>query len=415
MPLATARIVTVRFLTAIVLFTLVRVHVARSDVLVVPACDDTLQVVVRLPKALQHAPGRSCTLVEIGAQDVRIPTQVVSAIDGDGTPKAESGCLITSIPPRSAAGGRRRFELHAAESASGHDSFRFEDVDDKSLKLLDGASPVMVYNHGMIAYDKAAGRKSDRDRSCYIHPLWGLNGEVLTDDFPPDHYYHHGVFWAWPHVGRDGSDYSLWTYKNIRQRFVRWLRRESGPMAAVLAVENGWFIGEEKVMVERVWMRTYKVSDDTRSIDMEFVWIPVDKPISLRGAARKSYGGMGIRFAVKDAGQSIVTTHMGKAGEDFLDTALPWADLTNKFGGGDQRSGAAIFVHPKHPDYPPTWLTRHYGPLCVGWPGVKGKTFEPGKPFSSSYRILIHKQPLDRDQLQCKYDSYAEATKASWQ
>jgi AcrR family transcriptional regulator len=34
-------------------------------------------------------------------------------------------------------------------------------------------------------------------RSCYIHPLYGLDGEVMTEDFPVDHRHHRGVFWAW--------------------------------------------------------------------------------------------------------------------------------------------------------------------------------------------------------------------------
>ena len=59
---------------------------------------------------------------------------------------------------------------------------------------------MLVYNHGVITDEKVPAKDARRSRACYIHPLWGLNGEVLTDDFPKDHYHHHGVFWAWPHV-----------------------------------------------------------------------------------------------------------------------------------------------------------------------------------------------------------------------
>jgi sugar/nucleoside kinase (ribokinase family) len=31
------------------------------------------------------------------------------------------------------------------------------------------------------------GVPEDRRRSCYIHPIYGLDGQVLTDDFPKDH------------------------------------------------------------------------------------------------------------------------------------------------------------------------------------------------------------------------------------
>ena len=35
------------------------------------------------------------------------------------------------------------------------------------------------------------------ERCNYIHPLWGVDGTVITEDFPADHLHHRGVFWAW--------------------------------------------------------------------------------------------------------------------------------------------------------------------------------------------------------------------------
>jgi hypothetical protein len=74
----------------------------------------------------------------------------------------------------------------------------------------------------------------------------------------------------------------------------------------------------------------------------------------------------------------------------------------------------AIFVAPEHPDFPPTWLTRHYGVLCVGWPGVKPRTFEPGKAIRLSYRVYIHDAPADAAALQKAYDTYAAGLKVRW-
>jgi len=130
---------------------------------------------------------------------------------------------------------------------------------------------------------------------------------VLTDDFSRDHYHHHGIFWTWPHVGIDGKEYDIWVGGNIKPRFVRWICRQAGPAAAVLAVENGWFVGDKKVMIERVWMRTSKVSEDSRALDLEFAWIPIDKPVTLRGAEGKSYGGLTMRFAVHNPKDALIT------------------------------------------------------------------------------------------------------------
>ena len=34
-------------------------------------------------------------------------------------------------------------------------------------------------------------------RGGYLHPIHAPNGRVVTDDFPPNHIHHHGVWWAW--------------------------------------------------------------------------------------------------------------------------------------------------------------------------------------------------------------------------
>jgi hypothetical protein len=254
--------------------------------------------------------------------------------------------------------------------------------------------------------------------------LWGLNGEVLTDDFPADHYHHHGVFWTWPHIGIEGKEYDLWAGDQIEDRFVRWITRQTGPVAAVLAVENGWFVGQRKVMIERVWMRVFRATDDGRAIDLDFTWIPVEKPITLRGADGKSYGGLTIRMDVAPRRDSVIRTPHGAGGSqaadlvaatDLANTPLPWADLASQFPGAPTRSGAAVFVPPTHPDYPPAWLTRHYGALCVGWPGVEPQTFPPGKPIRLSYRIWIHKTEVQGDRLLQMYQDYTSGAAVRWE
>jgi hypothetical protein len=239
----------------------------------------------------------------------------------------------------------------------------------------------------------------------------------LTADFPRDHYHHHGVFWTWPHVRIDGREYDLWNDRGIKQRFVRWLCRHTGPMAGVIGVENGWFTGDTRVMIECVWIYAYKAAGDSRSIDLEFTWIPVDKPITLWGAGGKSYGGLTVRFAPPSRRDpsTVITAPSGPTTGDLPDTPLAWADFTSQFGDCPHPSGAAVFVDPDHPDYPPTWLTRHYGPLCVGWPGVHPKTFDPGKPIRLSYRVWIHEAAVQTGDVQQVYDAYKAGLEASWQ
>lgn len=303
------------------------------------------------------------------------------------------------------AGGLLGLGVLAAPGAAAGAEFRLTPVNDKSLGLWEGDKPVLVYNHGVI---RKAGVPADRARSTYIHPLYGIDGEVLTDDFPRDHYHHRGLFWAWPHVKSGGKEYDLWMLKGVEQRFERWLAREAGPTNALLQVQNGWFAGDRKIMDERVTVRVQPARENTRVLDLEFEWTPQGDAVTLAGAEEKSYGGLTLRFAPRT--NTVITTPLGIDEKDLPMTRLAWADLTAQFPRVAQPRGAAIFVPPNHPDFPPMWLTRHYGVLCLGWPGVDAQTFPAGKPIRCQYRVWVHRGAASMDVLAATYQAYAQAT-----
>ncbi len=284
--------------------------------------------------------------------------------------------------------------------------FRLTEVNARSLGLWEGDKPVLVYNHGVVSKPGVPERFA---RSTYVHPLYGLDGEVLTDDFPRDHYHHRGLFWAWPHVGAGGREYDLWALEGIEQRFEKWLEKTTAPSGAVLGIENSWYAGAQKVMRERIRLRVHPSTADARAIDLECEWIPVDKPVTLRGAEGKSYGGLTLRFA--PGTNTVITIPSGQTSADLPMTNLPWADLTRLWAHEQVTSGAALFVHPSHPDYPPQWLTRHYGVLCLGWPGVKPASLSPGKPVRCRYRVWIHRGAVDAATLKAAYRAYYEPVK----
>ena len=66
---------------------------------------------------------------------------------------------------------------------------------DQGLELTENGKPVLFYQQ--------APKTLTGEYICsnYIHPLYNLDGEVLTEEFPPDHQYHRGIFLAWQ-IGR---------------------------------------------------------------------------------------------------------------------------------------------------------------------------------------------------------------------
>ena len=326
-------------------------------------------------------------------------------------------------------------------SLSAAEPFQFTDnPEKKQLSLAEGSLPILTYQYDVIEHEHVPQNDRRRVAGCYVHPLHGIRGEILTDNAPEDHYHHHGVFWTWPHVGvHEPNDkvtqYDLWTSNTaLKQHFVRWMEKTLSDKTATLEVENGWFIGDpkdgKKIMTERVKILVHRVREignvKSRAVDFEFMWQPVGKPVTLRGSEGKSYGGFTMRFKPfvvprLDGKNTIserndanrITVPSGIAEGDLPETPLPWADYTSFFSVNTifntaswRPSGAAIFVPKTHPDFPPTWLTRYYGPLCVGWPGVEGRTFQPEEKIELCYRVWIHDGEVMVPQIEKAYDEY---------
>lgn len=390
---------------------------AAEPILALPGLAEPLSFQIESPEGEQLSLGSQLTLVEAGYPDNRPVAQAVPLVSAEGLPIESKAAIAATVAPGERVGKDRRFKLTSTEKPSTEPTaLNVTELNDKSVQIADGDQPVLVYNFGVITNESIPEKEHRRIRACYVHPVYGLSGELLTDDFPRDHYHHHGIFWTWPHVSVDGVEHDLWAGNTIRQQFVKWLAKESGPAAAVLGVENGWFVGDKKVMIERVWLHVYRAAGDARAVDIDLTLIPTDKPVTLWGAEGKSYGGLTVRFKppVPRIPETVITTPSGPASGDLTTTILRWADFTTKFDGRDAPSGAAIFIAPDHPDYPPEWLLRYYGPLCVGWPGVAPETLEPGKAVKMSYRFWIHKDAVGTSVLSRAYSAYLAGLKAGW-
>jgi len=281
-------------------------------------------------------------------------------------------------------------QLHAAP-------FHFtEDTERGQLILTEGDSPVFTYNFGG---QLAEGVDEKYRRSGYIHPLYDLDGHVLTDDFPQDHPHHRGVFWAWPETRVRGEDVQTWLPSPLRQRFVRWIDRTADDNGATLAVENEWILHDrEKVAREIVRLQMQPATENARVIDVSISVEAIDQPVEIFG---KRYGGLTIRLAPKMKSAQW-TTDKGVVTGDQRQERFAWVDVSSP-------GGLAVFAPPDHRDFPPRWLLRSsYGAvICNHWPTKKPFTLQPGKPLTLNYRIYLHRGDAQAGHVQEAYKQYA--------
>jgi hypothetical protein len=278
------------------------------------------------------------------------------------------------------------FFLTAALWAAG--PFQFREVSPASLELTENGKPVFIYNHGLM---RKQGVPEDRYRCCYLHPVYSPDGVVLTDDFPSDHYHHRGIFWTWPIVRIDGQQYDAWLIHGIRQKFVRWIARETGAQSARLGVENGWYVGGRKVVRETVEIRVHPAAAGQRQLDFTLHFEALDTPVVLQGepTQQKGYGGFCVRFAPREA--TIVTTDKGREARDTNMAPHPWARLDGTFAG--HRAGLRIDDNTSNPGYPNGWCLRYYGFLGVNFPGNRAYTLQPGRPLVLKYKVTLFSIP----------------------
>ena len=142
-----------------------------------------------------------------------------------------------------------------------------EDAEKGTLTVKDGQADVLTYRFGDQLKE---GIDPEQTRSCYIHPLYSLDGKALTADFPKDHPHHHGISWTWPAIRTRGQNTQTWHPANLRQYFVRWNKREVKDDGASLSVENAWKLdGQEVVAKETVTLHIHPVVDEGRAVDLE--------------------------------------------------------------------------------------------------------------------------------------------------
>ena len=226
-------------------------------------------------------------------------------------------------------------------------------------------------------------------RSDYIHPLYGLNEEMLTRDWPiGGHPHHRAIFWGWPEVEYGSEMGDIYALQRIFARPTGNIEFVSGPVFAQITAENLWMWEDtEPIVREHAVIRVYRAAIDNRIIDLTIKLEALKDSITIATRNTDSYGGLNLRMMTPEF-QEISYF----ADKEDANPRRAWSDFNGIFEGEESTSGLMVLQYQDNPDYPGQWV--EYPDLA--WvqptfpaPGTR-YPLKMNEPLVLRYRLIIH-------------------------
>jgi hypothetical protein len=251
-------------------------------------------------------------------------------------------------------------------------------------------------------------------RSNYFHPLYDLDGNVVTEDFPEDHIHHRGIFWAWHQVRINGA--------TVQDQWVNrdsfWTVLDAGigsdARSASLALRVVWESprftdarGQRRPFVEeRSVTRVHRAEGAIRKIDFHQRLTALVDGVEIGGSEdAKGYGGFSCRIMmppdIRFTGEQGVVTPIENAV-----SSSPWMDVSGSYATSGT-SGLTVLTHPSTAGFPQPWILRARSSMQNAvYPGRQPAAIPRDRPVILRYRIVLHRGELaaaDIKRLQAGY------------
>src|SRR6185312_13814605 len=102
--------------------------------------------------------------------------------------------------------------------------YRLEELKSRKPATIEGVQllregnrlQVSVAGHSVLSYQAqpdglpSPGIKPIFLRGGYLHPVYTPSGRIVTDDYPSDHFHHHGIWFAWTKTEFEGRHPDFW-------------------------------------------------------------------------------------------------------------------------------------------------------------------------------------------------------------
>lgn len=264
---------------------------------------------------------------------------------------------------------------------------------DEGLLLTEKGKKVLFYR------TEPKNQDGKYERCNYIHPLWGLDGNILSEDFPSDHLHHRGIFWAWHQVWIDGQRIGdPWEIKDFNQEvvktdFVKHMGRK-GLLRTEVLWESPLWEKDSKVkpyIKENTEILVYPKKGNIRRIDFTINLLALENSLTIGGSEdEKGYSGFSVRMKLPDD-----VKFTGKEGEvipkNEAVASEGYINISGSLGVGGGKAGICILDNPANPGYPQKWILRSKNSMQnAAWPGRGVVPLPTDKPMQLKYSLLIY-------------------------
>jgi hypothetical protein len=261
------------------------------------------------------------------------------------------------------------------------------------LLFLEKGEKVLFYQADPKNYE------DEYERCHYIHPLWGVDGEVLTDDFPIDHLHHRGIFWAWHQVWIDGKRIGdPWEIKNFNQKVTDiefWAQKDG---SALLKTKVNWLSDQWKkngrkvpYLEESTTINIHPETGNFRRIDFEISLLALEEGLSIGGSEdEKGYSGFSVRMVLPD--DVSFSGPNGKVKPETTAVKSPgYINISGSMGKDGKQAGIVIVDNPSNPGYPQPWILRAKNSMQnAAFPGNGTVPVLTSVPLVLKYSLLVY-------------------------
>ncbi len=316
-----------------------------------------------------------------------------------------------------AAGGQVLFDIQSTDSQEPPAvSARREG---RLVRLAAGGNEIAVYH-----VEPGPLPRPDIDpiylRAGYLHPVNTPGGQIVTDDYPPNHIHHHGIWAAWTLTRFQGRTPDFWNMGGGTGTVLAdgleadW----SGPVQAGLTALHRYvdLSAQEPIDVlkERWTTRVYHpvtLDRPVHILDVELEqWTLTDSALVL---SEYRYGGIGFRGRREWDGEenTVFLTSEGRTRADGHATRSRWVHIGGAAGSG--MVGAAVLSHPDNFQAPEPMRIHPSEPFFNYAPSQAGDwAIRPGERHRARYRFLLYDGEPDLAVLERAWRDYADPPKA---